>query len=301
MRIVITGSRGFVGKRLVDRLKSKADILEFDVQLNPEMDIINKEHIFKFLSETEPDVVVHLAANANTVKAKEDPYFDFKINALGTLNLLDYAAKKNMMLIFASSAYIYGEPMFVPITEEHPKNPNHPYGVSKFVAENYIEVYNKLFGLNYTILRFFNIFGPGQNIGYVIPDFIYKAIKLKELGEKKFIVNSSPNVVRDFIYIHDVIDALENAIFNNPLNTSINICSGVPIKIGTLAQYILKIMNLDDVEIMFSQDIQGKLSVLYGSYEKAYKMLNWKPKTDLYEGLKKTVEFMLRKYSRMSS
>jgi nucleoside-diphosphate-sugar epimerase len=98
-----------------------------------------------------------------------------------------------------------------------------------------------------------------------------------------------------------VIDALERAIFNKPLNTSINICSGVPTKIETLAQHILKIMNLDDVGIVFSQDTQGKPSILYGSYEKAHRMLNWKPKTNLYGGLKKTIEFMLREYSHIGS
>jgi len=294
MRIVVTGSRGFVGKHLVNRLKSKADILEFDIQLSPEMDITSKECVSKFLSETEPDIVVHLAANANTVKAKEDPYFDFKINAKGTLNALEYVAKKNIPLIFASSAYVYGEPTYLPITEEHPKNPNHPYGISKLVAEKYVEAYCKLFGLNYIILRFFNIYGPHQNLGYVIPDFIHKAIKLKKSGNKKFIINSNPNVVRDFVYIDDVIDALESAIFNNPLNTALNICSGIPTRIEELARSILEIMKLDHIEIAFSQDTQGKLSILYGSPEKAYKLLNWKPKTNLYDGLRKTAEFMLR-------
>jgi len=301
MRVLVTGSSGFIGKHLIRDLRDRNfHVVEFDIGLNPQMDVTNKKYVLMFFSETEPDVIIHLAANANTFRSREDPYFDFTVNVLGTLNVLESILKnkKDTYLLFASSAYVYGEPQFVPITEDHPLNPTHPYGLSKLVAEHYIRMYNKLFGIPYTILRFFNIYGPGQSLGYVIPDLIHRAIKLLHKKGNEFLVQSSSEVVRDFVFIEDAIKAIIKAVEVGPLNTEINICSGIPTKIGELVSHILRILNTSNVKVKYLQDKAGKVSALFGSNKKAYELLGWRPLANIYDGLKMTIDDYLLRYHR---
>jgi len=159
MKILVTGSQGFIGKYLINKLKEKGfSIFEFNIKLDNRMDIMNRDFLLKYFSAVKPNIVIHLAANANTARAYKDPYFDFKINVLGTINVLKHVKRNpSIQLIFTSSAYVYGELSFVPITESHPTNPSHPYGLSKLTAECYIETHHAIFGISYTVFRLFNV------------------------------------------------------------------------------------------------------------------------------------------------
>ena len=291
--ILVTGSRGFIGNRLTRFLLEQGfDVKEFDIKISREMDITSLTNVEKIFRRIRPEVVVHLAANANTSLAYRDPYFDFSINVLGTLNILN--ASKNIgvkHLIFASSAYVYGKPKYLPINEEHPLEPVNPYGLSKLVGEKYIEMYRKLFALEFTIFRFFNIYGPGQIRGFVIPDFIERALSVVKKSENIFLVKSSPNAARDFIYVDDAIQAIVTVIEKGPVGEAFNICSGRPIRIIDIARTILNLLGASNVAIKCEGTDKAKPDVIYGSFEKAKKVIGWQPKTSFEEGIKATINY----------
>jgi len=292
MKILVTGSRGFLGRHLVVNLRDyDCEVVEFDIKAHDWMDITDFDACEKIIKEQTPNVVFHLAANPSPAKSMEDPVFDLTINAIGTLNILRAVIKfgVDIHLIFASTAYVYGEPQYVPIDEKHELNPSSPYGISKLTAENYVRFFHKRYGLNYTICRFFNIYGPGQRAGFVVPDFIYRA---KELDPNEpFMVYGTANDSRDFIYVEDVVEALLSILKTGPLNREINIGSGKETKIVDLARIVLGYFGKNPW--IHCTKKEGKVTRLLSDISVAKKELQWNPIFDLHEGIEKTIRSCL--------
>ena len=298
MKILVTGGAGFIGSHIVDEyINNGHEVTIIDNMSHGKRGNINAKAKFynidvrdkeiKLIFEKEKfDVVCHHAAQISVPDSIENPLLDAEINILGSINILEcsriYGVKK---VIYPASAAIFGEPDYLPIDEEHILNMQSGYGVSKHTIEHYLKVYNKLYGINYTILRYSNVYGPRQDAtgeGGVVSIFC-----------EKFYKNEAPIVygdgmqTRDFIFVKDVANI--NLIALTQLhNDTFNICTNSKISILELIDLFNEITN-KKIKPAFEDERFGDIKNSYMSYEKIHNNVNWKPKYSLVEGLKKTI------------
>lgn len=231
MKILVTGGAGYIGSFMVKRLLEKGDeVVVVDslerghkeaVDSRAKLyvgNLLNKEFISKVFLENTLDAVVHFAGYISMGESMENPYIYFQNNVFSSLNLMEEMIKSNVKnLIFSSTAGIYGNPVSVPISEDHPKNPENPYGESKLMVEKLMFWYQKVYGLNSVALRYFNASGAsldgemGENHdpeSHIIPN-IMKAIINKE-SFKLFGTDydtKDGTCVRDYIHVIDLVEA----------------------------------------------------------------------------------------------
>jgi len=230
MRILITGSAGFVGSHLVKKLSGKHEIVEYDL-VNGQ-DILDSKLLLKKLQGI--DLVIHLAAFISATESWEKPMEYIRNNTLGTLSVVDCAIKAGVKkMIFFSSAAVKAKPLT-------------PYAVSKINAENILDLYKEK--INIVIVRPENIYGDGQKAayGYVIHNFI-KAVK----EDKPIIIYGNGQQTRDFIYIEDVVNTIEKLVkMNIKSGTVLSLGTGKETKIVDLAKQVMKVLN-NKTEIIF--------------------------------------------------
>ncbi len=283
---MVTGSRGFIGRNVSKKFQN---LVEYDVQINKTHNIFDKYAIAKFLKAEKPDVVIHLAANANPSVSIEYPPYDLETNITGTVDLLECCKDEGIEhFIYSSSAVVYGNPKSLPIREDHPINPANPYGISKYAGELYCKYYEKL-GLPVTILRFFNIYGENQSKGFFIPDIIKKISSTKS---QKLPMRGSPNDSRDFLYVDDLASCVKKVVEKEPTGEIINVGGGKEHKILDVANLICKIMKKKK-KLYYKKPIKNSGSSFHADISHAQKILDWKPKTELKDGLKRTVSSYL--------
>ena len=218
--ILITGGLGQIGYYIYLQLKDKYPIIILDNKSNSkvdppkdvpfyEMDIHNFDQL-KTLPRV--DYIIHCAAQVSPEKSVISPIQDAYINILGTLNLLELA-RKNILkkFIHISSAATYGDPQFLPITEDHPKNPLSPYGLSKLTSERYVQIYSTLYDLDTTIILPFNVYSPLQREDDPYAGVITKFIKRIKEGKSPKIEGNGLQT-RDFIHIKDIASSVELAL-----------------------------------------------------------------------------------------
>jgi len=295
MKVLVTGGCGFIGSHTIDLLiKNGYDVLSIDLTLDKTKingsakyvkgNILSKK-LFDIFKKFSPSIVFHFAAQTNLRSSIEDPKKDAKLNILGTINVLEACRKYNVKkIIYSSSAAVYGKPKYLPIDEHHPTKPESPYGLSKLAGEMYIQLYNKLFGLDFTILRYSNVFGPRQNNrsdAGVISVFINKILK-----NESPIIFGDGKQTRDFIFVEDVARA--NLLAINWKNDVYNISSSKEISVLDLFEKIRKILKKEIKPIFAEPKKEVKRIAL--SNKKAIKM-GWKQEIDFEKGLKKTIEY----------
>lgn len=243
-RILITGGSGFIGAHLVKKFAdNNYEVTNFDVMeppypLSPTMkfikgDIFDSKSIEKAVDSC--DVVVHLVGLPDSAVAQANPVKSFQLNVVSLQNVLDACRKfGNKKIVFPSSAAIYGITEDLPIKENFPLNPTVIYSWHKLLCEKMIQGYQKNYGIDYVILRFFNVYGKG-NEG-VIGIFIDKAKK----GE---MINSyGPFQYRDFIYAGDVVEAVYRAVaYEKAVNRIINIGSGKGVQIRDILNIVCEL------------------------------------------------------------
>lgn len=259
-KIIITGGKGFLGKKLEKLLRSDYEIFIFD---KPEKDITSSKD-FENLSA---DCVVHLAAL--TRGKNQGDMLD--VNVHGTLNVLEFCKSVGARFIFASSAAVYGNKES-PIQEETELNPVSFYGLTKLLGEKLCCFYKEKYGIPTTILRIFNLYGEGQQGGFVIQDIFSQL-------EKEKIVLKNPLPKRDFIHVEDVAESIRLSL-ERKADEIVNIGSGKSYSIREIAEKIAK-----GKEILYSE--KGEKSDIYANISKAKRVLGWAPRISLDEGLKK--------------
>jgi len=292
MKIAITGGSGFIGTNLSNLLKSQHDILILDripskiqdVDFT-ECDLLDSKKLSDVLEGF--DIVIHLAAAVGVKLTEEEPLHTLNLNIQGTQNILESCKKNHVKkIIFASSSEIYGEAIHIPIKETDTPMPITNYGVSKITGEEYVKAYSKAHSIKYSILRFFNAYGPGQSNSFVMSEFVFKAI-----ANKTITIHGNGEQLRAFCHISDIVNGIslcldkgDNEIFNIGNNTE-------PVTIFELAKTIKKITNskseitflpFEDTERKRTSEIMKRIPDI----TKAQNILGYNPRISLNEGIK---------------
>lgn len=290
-KVVITGGAGFVGSHLSKKLISLGydvfviDNLSAGKKINVpkeahfyDLDISNYEGIKPIFDGA--TYVFHLAAIPSVEFSIHNPLASHNTNINGTLNVFDIAYKARVAkVIFASSSSIYGTQKTKKLDEKMLPNPLSPYALQKNVGEQYAKLYASLYSLNTLSLRFFNIYGPGQNHEGAYAFVIAKFLKLKA-ENKDLEITGNGRQSRDFVYIDDVVEACMQAITTKTTpGDSINIGGGKGITINTIARMIGGNITYIPARIE-PKDTESNNA-------KALKILHWKPQVSLKDGLKK--------------
>lgn len=232
------------------------------------------------------DTVYHLAADATTRESSmgwKTPIETLKTNTIGTLNLFKSIADLGLdtRVIFASSAAVYGEPTAIPITEDHPTNPISPYGISKLAGEKFALAYFKEFGANSVIIRIFNTYGPRQP-RYVI----FELLKKLQSDPNQLEVLGTPDIVRDYCYVSDTVNALLLAADKGSSGEVYNVSGGNSINMGSLVSLILTQLGLTKANVHFSgHSWKGDITKMMGDCSKIQR-IGFTPHTTIEDGLK---------------
>lgn len=299
MTILLTGGAGFIGSHIVDRLVELGHkTIIIDNLSSGKRKNINKEActyfqdindgLMEIFKEQEIDYVIHLAAQTSVINSVKNPYNDAKANVLGTINLLECCRKHGVKkIVFASTGgAIYGNPQYLPMDENHPINPLSPYGLNKYVAERYLELYKEFYGIDYVALRYSNVYGPRQDPygeAGVVAIFIDKLMN----NEKPSIFGTGGQT-RDFIYVSDVVDA--NIIALEKGSGAYNIGTGIPTSVNEIFKLLQKVTKNHNIKPIYAEERTGEVKHCYLNCKKAEKELDWEPKVSLEEGLKIMVE-----------
>jgi UDP-glucose 4-epimerase len=296
MKVLVTGGAGFIGSHVVEELLGHQyevivvdnlvtgfiENVPKDVKLY-QMDL-NDPKFEDVFEQEKPDYVIHLAAQASVALSMTDPNLDFYTNTVGTFKTMLLSKKYNVRkIIFASTAAVYGEPLYLPIDEEHLLNPLSFYSLSKFSAENYIKYNDQVNGLDSCILRFSNVYGPRQN-AYSEAGVI--AIFLNRLLADESVSIYDGSQTRDFIYVKDVVLACRLAMESDHKGV-FNISSCTETKIDDLFYLIAGMTKVNRKPVHKPLRIgEIKKSILDNG--RARKELNWDIQHSLLEGLRET-------------
>jgi UDP-glucose 4-epimerase len=304
MKAIVTGGAGFIGSNLVDALLARGDevtvvdnlstgkrenlehALANGAQLE-ELDIREADAVSEVVGRTKPDAIFHLAAQIDVRKSVADPANDARINVEGSINVLSAAQRHGIGRVVNTSTggAIYGEGQQLPAPEDHPSAPEAPYGLSKWCAEQYCEIFTRLHGLSTVSLRYGNVYGPRQDpLGEagVIAIFCGKLLD----GETATVFGDGKQT-RDYIYVDDVVDANLRAAESD--------ASG-PINIGLGKE--TSVLDIVDVlkthepgfEVDHAPERPGEVQHIAIDPSRARKELGWEAKVELEEGLERTLD-----------
>jgi UDP-glucose 4-epimerase len=308
LKILITGGAGFIGHNLALYLKNSGynvialdnlerstnrallKLKELEIPLI-KCDVRDKYELKPLIEDS--NIVIHMAAYISVDESFEKPQEYIVNNVGGTVTVAKTCLEYNKPLIYISSAAVYGNPLKTPISENHPLNPISPYGLSKLMGELIVEFYGKL-GLNYIILRPFNVYGPGQSDTYagVITKFTTRACR----GEPLIIYGDGLQT-RDFIHVNDFSKLVELVIEKTPYGEVFNAGSGIPTRIVDLARLIIKLINVK-VEILYAPPRPGDIRESWADISKAHRLLGYHPTITLEEGLRDTIREICGDFTR---
>lgn len=309
MKILVTGGAGFIGSNLIEKLLKEGHKVVCLDNFNDYYDpLIKRNNIKGFLSKSrfkliEADIrdrvgldkifdkfrfqkVVHLAAQPGVRFSLENPYIYFDVNVNGTLNVLDLCKKYSVKgLIFGSSSSVYGITKSIPFSEDGETKPISPYGVSKKAGELLCFNYNYLYGIPITILRFFTVYGPRQR-----PDMaIYKFTRLVD-NDKKINIFGNGKTKRDYTFISDIVDGIISALKKDFDFEIFNLGNSKPVILSYLISLLEKNLK-KKAKVRFSPEQPGDPPITYADIKKSKKLLGYKPKTSIEEGIKKYVNW----------
>lgn len=300
MKVLVTGGAGFISSHIVDALILKGyDVCIIDDMTNGKESNINPkallykidirdESVIKIFQKERPDILIHNAAQISVPNSVTDPINDASINIMGSLNILEAARKTGVKkIIYPASAAIFGEPEYLPIDEEHPLGMLCGYGVTKHTVEHYLKIYKNLYGIDYMVLRYSNVYGPRQDSsgeGGVVAIFCEKMLN----DEKPYIFGDGEQI-RDFVYVKDVAKANIMAIESN-LNGIYNICTNQKMTVNKLFNLINEITDKNLTPI-YTSEREGDIKNSYMSYDKAKNDLGWIPEYTIVDGLKEVIDY----------
>ena len=301
-RILVTGGAGFVGSHLVDKLVVQGhSVTVIDDLSSGKLYRVNKDVTFyhtsitsptipEIIRQDKPEVIFHHAASASVAKSVRDPVFDASTNINGTLRIIE--ASKDIgvdMLVFASTGgALYGEPKTLPCTEDHAKNPLSPYGVSKLVGEQYLHLYNRIYGLKSTCLRYGNVYGPRQDpMGESGVVAIFSRLMIDGRQPK---IHGSGDQEKDYVFIDDVVGANIIAM-ESGVGGTYNIGSGIGTSVNKIFESLAHILEYS-WRPTHGPERSGDVSKIILDISKARQILGWNPRISLEDGLSRTIDHL---------
>jgi len=306
-KYLVTGGAGFIGSNIVKRLLESGEFVrvvdnfstgrrenieEFIVNSNFELiegDLIDLDTARKSVKDI--DFVLHQAAIPSVPRSIENPLKSTNANVIGTLNLLIAARDEGVKkFVYASSSSIYGDSPKLPKKEDFPINPISPYSLTKYAGERYAQLFWQIYKLPTISLRYFNVFGPKQDphsqYAAVIPKFIGALLR-----REKPVIYGNGKQTRDFTYVDNVVEAnLLAAKSEKGFGEVFNIACGKEISLNQLLQLLQEIIGVK-IKPEYTAPRPGDILHSRAEISKAKKILNYTPKTELKEGLIKTVEW----------
>jgi UDP-glucose 4-epimerase len=302
VKVLVTGGAGFIGSHAVDAFLAAGhevvvvDNLSTGNRRNVasgaklyEVDIRNAGLEEVFAAER-PDVVSHHAAQASVNVSVADPRRDLETNIWGSLNVASCAIRHNVkkFIYVSTGGAAVGEPRYLPVDEKHPVDPLSPYGASKHSVEHYLYIYNRLSGLNYTILRYPNVYGPRQDpLGEAGVVAIFTGLMLRDEPVR---INGSGEQERDFVHVYDIASANLLAV-DSPPGEMYNLGSGEGTSVNTIFRLLAEATAYRR-EPNHGPALPGEVFKIYLDASKAQKELGWRQEWTLPVGLKQTVDWI---------
>jgi UDP-glucose 4-epimerase len=308
-KVLITGAAGMIGFELAKQLSKNNRVILFDI---PEKideiknKIINKKNIqlcsASFLEKTailnamkDVECVFHLGAMLGVKNTEQDKLKCIEVNIRGTQNVLDSMINSKVKkIVFASSSEVYGEPISNPITEKTITQGKTVYGITKLVGEELCKAYEQKFNIKYSVLRYFNCYGPNQNSNFVISNFVSNV-----MNGKSPIIYGKGTQKRSYTYVSDTAEATAKCLDNpKSINVVLNIGNGKhPINLIDLANLVIKIANNKNkikpkiIDQFRGSDRTKSREIFYRYCDStlAQNNLNWHPKISLNQGIKKII------------
>jgi UDP-glucose 4-epimerase len=303
VRILVTGGAGFIGSHVADAyIAAGHEVAVLDnfstgrdgnvnqAALVHRVDLRDQPEVTKAVAAFRPELVNHHAAQSEVPKSVADPAYDAQVNIVGGLNLLkasvDHGVRK---VIFSSTGgALYGEPDVVPADEDHQVRPLSPYGTSKFAFEQYLGTFRRTFGLDYTVLRYANIYGARQDYaaeeGRVVAIFAGRM-----LAGRPLTIDGTGEQSRDMLHVGDV--AMANlAVIDKGSGGTFHISTGIAVTVNDLYR---KLALLTDYKLKpnYGPSRKGDVFRIALDNERARKELGWEPRVSLEEGLSLTVDY----------
>lgn len=299
--VLVTGGAGFIGSNLVkELLKTGNNVTVLDnlssghlsnLDEYPELKVIegdvrNANDVELAMQGVE--VVFHLAASVGNKRSIDFPITDAEINVLGTLNVLEAARKSGVRkIVTSSSAGIFGELKTIPIREDHPIEPDSPYGCTKLCEEKLCLSYAKLYPLEAVCLRYFNVYGPNQRFdayGNVIPIFVFRMLQNEPIT-----IFGDGDQTRDFVHVNDVVQANIKAAEAIGVSGAFNIASGTSITINQLVKMIGK--DNSSLVVEYGDERPGDVRDSLADISYANDKLGFKPTVEIEKGIKEYIEW----------
>jgi dTDP-glucose 4,6-dehydratase len=302
-RVLVTGATGFIGSWLTESLVKKNAKVTVLVKKDPlyhvldhikerlnfiQGDIRNKKIISKAVKDQ--DVIFHLAAITQVLYSIENPAETLEVNLSGTLNILESLRRgSDAFLVFASTDKVYGEPIYLPIDESHPLSAKSPYDASKVAADRLVYAYHKTYSLKAGIVRWSNtIGGRDSNILRIVPDTIVSL-----LSSRQPIIRGHGKHVRDYMYVEDAVSGVLAVAENQKITDGevFNLGTENPTTVTEIVNLIVRLMGCKFSPLILNKPTPGEIDKQYLSYKKARKVLKWKPKFNLKQALRLTIDW----------
>lgn len=298
-RVLVTGGFGFLGQHVIQKLKA-AGYYDIYAYHSEAFDLRNQQDVHELFSHAEPEIVIHLAANVGGIGANQKSPADFLYdNAVMGLEVMR-AAKDFHVEKYVGVGTVCSYPKFTPVPfnekdiwQGYPEETNAPYGIAKKMLLTYSQALRQQYGFNSIYLIPTNLYGPGDNFNpetsHVIPALI-KKIDYAIKHDEQVSIWGTGKATRDFLYVEDCAEAIVKAmgVYNEP--EPINLGSGTEISIYGIAERIAEIMNYP-VVMTFNQDKPDGQPRRSLDISRAKKLLDFLPKIDIMEGLKRTIDW----------
>ena len=302
MKVLVTGGAGFIGSHVVDALIAEGhQVAVIDdlstgkrEQVNPaarfyRVDLRDDTAMADVFAAEQPEAISHQAAKANVRESLEKPVLYADVNVLGSLKLLELARKNGVRkVIYASTGgAAYGEPQYLPVDEDHPVNPLDPYGASKHHVEHYLYLYRQNYGLDYTVLRYPNVYGPRQDpLGEAGVVAIFTGQMLTGCHP---VINGSGEQERDFVYVGDIARANVLALSRGS-GGIYNLGSGQGTSVNQVFAALKAATGYQGPELHGPAKL-GEVFKIYLDASRARSELGWQPTVSFDEGIARTVEY----------
>lgn len=276
-KIIVTGAGGFIGKALVSR--QTAEDIEVIALNSSDGDIQDVGTLSPYCDEAITRVF-HLAARTYVPDSWDNPQSFYATNVLGTTNVLEYCRQNGVPLTYVS-AYVYGQPATLPIDEDATVQPNNPYALSKYLAEQACRYYADIFGLSVTIIRPFNIYGIGQDMKFLIPSIVKQTL----CGDAIVVQDLEPR--RDYLYLDDLVDAV---IVTSQLDSGFeiyNVGYGESLSVKDVIDQAQNVAGTSKEIVSNNRVRQQEIPNVVADISKINKHLGWSPATTFQEGLTK--------------